>query len=494
MIVSKTRPIGLNDFRDKWVHTHRPPVDATAALYSDPNDSVKLPLTAITPLSLKFSARARPSYLQCAVFILLLFALIYGALFHPPVLISVLYWFCWGAFMIAASLRLTAALIPPRPVVSEAVPSASNENLPTYSVIVALYKESRLATQLTAALNRLDYPRDRIEILFALEADDAETITAFETLLPDYGHMRVVHVPPGTPRTKPRALNYALAEATGDLVVIYDAEDLPDPRQLREAAQTFAQGGPRLACLQAPLRPLNGQTFIARHFAAEYAVQFDVILPAMHALGLPFPLGGTSNHFKASVLKSIGAWDAYNVTEDADLGLRLAQYGYDSGLLTAPTFESPPTTIHAWIPQRTRWIKGYMQTVLVHTRLNTTFKPKVWLGLWAGVGISALSALCYAPFTALVLSNALTHTLQSGPDHVPVQDWVLLGVGTLSAMLALREGARRTRAPLGVKDLLSAPLYWGLQSVSAIFAVWQLITRPFHWDKTEHSPIAAPVD
>lgn len=449
---------------------------------------------AISPLKVSFSARSGLSWQQLSL------SFILGAIFcglclwSASGLLSGLYWTGWACFMGNALLRLIACLIfPAANVPADPLTEAVNENLPSYSVIVALYKEANIIPQLLGAMQALDYPRDRIEILFALEADDEDTLAAFNAQnLPDY--MRVIAVPPGFPRTKPRALNHALEQAGGDLIVIYDAEDQPEPGQLREAAKAFEKGDPMLACLQAPLRPLGGIGFIPRQFAAEYAVQFDVLLPALNAMRLPFPLGGTSNHFKADVLRTVGGWDAFNVTEDADLGLRLAQLGYRTGLINSPTVETPPAFTQAWIPQRTRWIKGYMQTLLVHTRLNTPLKPRAWLGLFLGVGLSVAAAICYAPFSLMVIMALLLTELQriSDPAH-PLHilspfDLSLFLLGTLSGMITIAIAARRAGLRLTWADICGAPVYWCLQSIAAGFALWQLATRPFHWDKTDHSP------
>ena len=394
-----------------------------------------------------------------------------------------------------ALLRLAACIIrPAKEAPSDPMMEAVNENLPSYSVIIALYNEASIVPQLLRAMQALDYPHDCLEILFALEADDKATLTAFQRhSLPAF--MRVVAVPQGVPRTKPRALNHVLEQSRGDLIVIYDAEDQPHPAQLREAAKTFAKGDSALACLQAPLRPAGGSGFIARQFTAEYAVQFDVLLPTLNALNLPFPLGGTSNHFKADVLRAVGGWDAFNVTEDADLGLRLSQLGYRTGMITSPTMETPPSLSQTWIPQRTRWIKGFMQTLLVHTRLNTPFKPRAWLGLFLGVGLSVAAAICYAPFSLLVVTSLLLTGLQTiGDAAYPLHilspyDLALFSLGTLSGMITIALAARRTGLRLKWADVLCAPAYWCLQSVAAVFALWQLATKPFHWDKTEHTPV-----
>jgi len=424
-------------------------------------------------------------------------ALLAGFALAPGVAGLAVYALLWLLFAGNAALRLAAAAFSRTQVRLPFLPPAL---LPRYSVLVALYREAAIAPQVLDAMLALRYPRDRLEILFVLEADDAETIAAFRALhLPD--HVRLVHVPPGLPRTKPRALNHALAQARSDLVVVYDAEDRPDSGQLLEAARVFAAGSPRLICLQAPLRPDGEGGFIARQFAAEYAVQFDIILPAMARFGLAFPLGGTSNHFKVSALKKLGGWDAFNVTEDADLGARLVAAGYESGLLQSPTREAATAASHAWLPQRTRWIKGYMQTLLVHMRGRPggeaiTGRGRYWAGLGLGVGMSVVAALAYAPLSVMMVASLLLFGLQAAgdPHHAALMPALanlgLFVFGNAAALATLAIGQRRAGLKARMTDLMAAPLYWCLQSVAAVFALHQLVARPFHWDKTEHAPDA----
>lgn len=453
------------------------------------SDSAK----GVAELPARFSAKGRTVMWQWTAFAALSVSLVTGLWlwFHP--VMQMLYWLCWSIFMANATLRLMAALLPRRSVEPTAL---TDDELPVYTVIVALYKEAAIAPQLISALKALDYPRHKLEILFALEDDDDETLIAFERhlhrdLYPHLSHMRVERVPFADPRTKPRALNYALNRSRGDLVAIYDAEDLPAPSQLREAAAAFTRLPDTVACLQAPLRPTGGNGLIARQFAAEYAVQFDVLLPAMHRAGLTFPLGGTSNHFRADILKSIGAWDAHNVTEDADLAYRLARQGYACGMIDAPTLETPPGDTRTWLPQRTRWIKGHMQTLLVHTRTLRDLPFSTGLGMALSLGLNVFSALCYAPFMALVLCQALLHLLQPDLGGIALPDLILLMCGLGFAQITLHVGARRAGLALSWRDHLGLPIYWGLQSFGALFALYQLCVRPFHWDKTEHVPADA---
>jgi len=445
------------------------------------------PVAALHP---RFCACTQPSEWQILCVDLLLGLLVAALLLTPSALSTLFYWFCWGIFMLAGLFRLSAALFaqplsPHKPVADQRISAP----LPVYSVIVALYREAALVPQLTHALNALIYPRHLMEVLIALEDDDEDTLIAFEDHFsrnPHLSYMKVVRVPAGFPRTKPRALNHALKRAHGDLVVIYDAEDVPHPQQLLEAATAFADGPSHLACLQAPLRPLAARDFMTRQFAVEYAAQFDVLLPAFRRLGLPFPLGGTSNHFKADVLKAVGAWDAYNVTEDADLGFRLAQYGQTIGLIACPTVEAPPSDIRTWLPQRSRWIKGYIQTLIVHTRDPGSLRLSVATVLFLSLGIGVLSAFCYAPFMMLLLTRLLFNSLQPGLPLLSALDMALFVFTLGSALGAMEIGARRAGLRLELKDRLLAPIYWSLQSLAAVFAVYQLIVRPFHWDKTDH--------
>lgn len=264
----------------------------------------------------------------------------------------------WG-FLAVALWRVVLILLSAFP------PAAAPEPVvwPRYTIVAALYHEAEVVGQLIERLSRIDYPADRLQGLLVLEAHDHDTIAAaFETRRPNW--LEVLIVPPGKPQTKPRALNCALAHATGDLLTVYDAEDEPDPLQLREAAARFAADPTgRLACLQAPLRirrsRASASPFLDRQFAAEYASLFETALPGIARLGLPFPLGGTSNHFRTDVLSAVEGWDAWNVTEDADLGFRLWSRGWRLGVIARPTWETPPGALDNWLPQRTRWLKGY---------------------------------------------------------------------------------------------------------------------------------------
>ena len=396
---------------------------------------------------------------------------------------------CVIAVKLAALWHVATASRPPDPP-ADLHPHA----LPRYSLLIPLFNEADVVPDLLAALDRLDYPRDRLEILLILEQDDHATRAAIQSrvLLP---HMSVVVVPAGQPQTKPRALNYAFARATGDVIVVYDAEDLPDPDQLRRASARLL-ADPGIGCLQARLHILNDrENWLTRQFAIEYAALFDATLPALQRLGLPLPLGGTSNHFPRRVLDEVGAWDPFNVTEDADLGIRLARRGYRVEVLPSTTWEEAPVSLRAWRNQRTRWLKGWMQTYLVHMRRPmTTARELGWfrfLGVQVLMGGLILSALVHPWFYAAVVWAALAGPNAafafdlSSPVAIVGLSNLVLGYVTGIALGAVAAGRKRRNL---IRASLGMPIYWMLISLAAYRALFHLIRKPYRWEKTPHRP------
>jgi cellulose synthase/poly-beta-1,6-N-acetylglucosamine synthase-like glycosyltransferase len=374
-------------------------------------------------------------------------------------------------------------------------PDGPDWQLPSYTVLVPLVREANVLPDLIEALQALDYPSARLEVFLVLEAADAETQAALLGLeLP--GNFRTLLVPDAMPRTKPKALNYALQFARGDFVVVYDAEDRPEPDQLRRAWHVFRHAPSDLGCLQAQLNIDNPrQSWLTRQFTIEYSALFDAVLPALERLRLPVPLGGTSNHFPRSTLIGVGAWDPYNVTEDADLGVRLARHGYRTGVLASTTWEEAPPALATWFKQRTRWLKGWMQTYLVHTRslgrLNRELGLRASAGFHTLMGGLVASALAHPIFYALLAwhwwEGGLLAPAESTMGAILLTVvWINLGVGYAASILvgALAVWRRGHRGL--VPFALLMPLYWLLISAAAYRALWQLAHDPYLWEKTEH--------
>lgn len=369
----------------------------------------------------------------------------------------------------------------------------NDEGLPTYSVLVALYKEANQIETLTQSLWNLDWPKHKLDIKLICEADDYETIEAIlDAKLPPC--FELIQVTPAYPRTKPKALNYALPLCRGEYLVIYDAEDHPSPGQLKEAYAKFMTEDEKLACLQAPLHIHNHtQSWLSTMFAIEYVTLFSGILPVLAKWNVPIPLGGTSNHFKTDILKSIGAWDPYNVTEDADLGIRLFREGYRCSTIRLPTYEESPPEFIPWVKQRTRWLKGWMQTVLVHSRnpfhfiSDMGFKNTFAFHLLLTSII--ISALIHPVFLCIIFWQliSLGTPSPSGVDGFLVATSVFNLVGGYTTYGLLAYAVLKTSQYSGCAKLLfTLPFYWMLISIAGWRALVHLIVKPHEWEKTPH--------
>jgi cellulose synthase/poly-beta-1,6-N-acetylglucosamine synthase-like glycosyltransferase len=374
-------------------------------------------------------------------------------------------------------------------------PRIPDHELPTYTILVPVYKESNIIAGLIDHLGALDYPREKLEILLLMEEDDEETLAAARAAHPPE-MIRFVVIPDGAPKTKPRACNVGLFFARGEFLVIYDAEDRPEPGQLRDAVAGFRATGPETICLQARLNYFNArENLLTRMFTLEYSYWFDYMLPGLDRLRLPLPLGGTSNHFRTEPLRKLSGWDAWNVTEDADLGLRAGAEGYRVGVIDSTTYEEACSRLRPWIRQRTRWIKGYMQTAVVHTRNPWRFTRSC--GARGLVTLALLVAGTPLVFMAapvmwlLSLAWLLLAVFQFGASDVLPGEIEIVGLlnlvignGLIVALHALAVGRRKLWWLLPFA--LLAPLYWLLHSFASWRAAVQLLHNPFYWEKTPH--------
>lgn len=399
-----------------------------------------------------------------------------------------------GVVALRLLLAGMALVRPPRRRPAQAAEPIAEADLPVYTILVPLYREAAAVPGLVRALSRLDYPSAKLDIKLIVEGDDAETLAAVLAHRQP-GYMEVIEVPPSEPRTKPKACNYALSFARGAYAVIYDAEDLPEADQLRKAVAAFRAAPPGLGCVQARLNYYNpAENWLTAEFTVEYTAWFDLFLPGLQRLALPIPLGGTSNHFPTALLRQLGAWDPFNVTEDADLGIRLAQLGYRCAVLASTTYEEANCRLGNWLRQRSRWIKGYMQTYLVHMRqpavLWRRLGPAGFLSFQFFVGGTVASAILH-PLIWLFLILSLWPGLTPWPDLLPA--WfarldlglLLAGYGGLT-MIGLAAVLRRRYFAL-VPATLTFGAYWLLISLAAYKALYQLLVRPFYWEKTEHN-------
>jgi glycosyltransferase XagB len=367
------------------------------------------------------------------------------------------------------------------------------EDLPIFTVLVPMFREATMLPRLADALRNLDYPLGKLDIKIVLEAGDFETINAARNLGLE-GVFEIIIVPASEPQTKPKACNFALQFARGEYLVVYDAEDRPEPDQLRKVVATFRRSPPNTACLQCRLSYYNAsENWLTRMFTLDYALWFDQVLPGLERLGMPIPLGGTSNHFRIDVLRELHAWDPFNVTEDADLGIRIGQKGYRVGVVDSTTFEEASCLTRQWIRQRSRWIKGYMQTLLVHTRrplhFLRTVGPLGFLGFVFFIGGTVLAGLLnpiFWLFYVIWLAAAAASFDPIFPESLLFLCLfnLLAGNGAFTYLTMLAPIRRGWLELIPFSFTLLG--YWVLISIAAYRGLWQLICDPFFWEKTQH--------
>lgn len=410
-----------------------------------------------------------------------------------------------GVYLLAGVYK-SWLLVRGERIVSSAPPAtvATGDDLPMYTVLVPLHREGRILPFLIERLAALDYPEDRLEILLLVESDDHETRYALDYLdLPP--HIRPLSVPAGEPRTKPRALNVGLSRARGEYIVVYDAEDRPEPDQLRKAIATFRELPRRVICVQARLNFYNArQSILASLFAVDYVQWYYMLLPGLARKGAFVPLGGTSNHFRVEALRRMGGWDPYNVTEDCDLGARIARSGLDIAMLDSTTWEEAVTRTQSWVKQRSRWVKGYMQTYLVHMRhpvkLWRQLGPRAFCDFQVLVGGSALMLLFNPLMWALTVaylasgSTTLAGEIRSlFPPIVYYPSLLCFVAGNFlffyaSLYVCVRHGYHAL-----TRYALLSPVYWLLMSAGAWAGFISLLRNPHYWAKTEHG-VSVDVD
>ena len=370
--------------------------------------------------------------------------------------------------------------------------------LPGISILIPMHREDKVVSSLVANVNKLDYPPELLDIKLVIEADDEITSAAIAAIdLP--AHFDVIRVPAHSLQTKPRAMNYALNFCSGEIVGIFDAEDRPEQDQLRKVVQHLHYAPEDVACVQGRLDFYNPKhNWMSRCFTIEYAVWFSLLIKGTRAMGLPIPLGGTTVYFRRKHLEEVSGWDAHNVTEDADLGIRLFRFGYRAEYLPSTTWEEANSRPISWVKQRSRWLKGYMMTWWIHARqpvrlvrdLGFLSAAYVHILLMGGI-VSYLSI----PIFWGVLAGTFGFDLQGhlgGPGWLWAGAFVMMFAGQIvmltAAFLAAAQEGKRHLIPW-VPTLI---FYWPLGAMAGFKALIEMVFAPHYWDKTEHGDYSEP--
>lgn len=432
-----------------------------------------------------------------AVLLLLGVGLVAALLVRPGIVLAgftlwAIFWMVLGLGLKLSAFRAAVTSPPAEPE------GRGPDPAPVISILVPLFEEAGVAAQLLPRLGAIDYPREALDLCLIVEEDDATTRAALAALsLPAWA--QVIEVPAGTLRTKPRALNFALPFARGSIIGIYDAEDVPHPRQLRDVAARFAACPPQTGCLQGQLDYYNADAnWLARCFTLEYAAWFRAFLPGLARLGYAVPLGGTTLFLRREALDAVGGWDAHNVTEDADLGLRLARHGYRTDIIGIVTEEEANARLWPWVRQRSRWLKGYAMTWFVHMRRPRLLLRDLGWRRFLGVQVLFLGTLSQLAFAPLLWLHwlplfGLAHPLE---DILPAAMLWIIGavyaVSMVTEILLHAWSARAAGKPRLIWWIAALSLYYPLATLACWRGILQILSRPFYWDKTAHG-IFAPV-
>ncbi len=429
---------------------------------------------------------------------LALFAILIGLYINPVLTLTAIILIAQLFYILSIAFKLIVSVAGAKSemqqfITEEEVRALRDDELPVYTVLVPVYKEPEVIGILMESLKKMDYPQNKLDVILLLEEDDTETLESAKKHKPP-ANWRFIIVPNSIPKTKPKACNYGLFFAKGKYLTIYDAEDIPEPDQLKKAVLAFKKAGEDYICFQAALNYFNkDENFLTKMFTLEYSYWFDYLLPGLFNLKLPIPLGGTSNHFDVEKLREIGAWDPFNTTEDADLGVRAFGKGYKVGIINSTTYEEANARVKNWIRQRSRWIKGYMQTFLVHSRnigkLYRTVGFKGMLSFLFLIGGTPLTFLINPIMWLMFLVWLITQTKSLEPLFPPLLLHIslfnlLIGnfIGIYLNMIAVFKRGYYELLPYGFLN----PIYWILHSIASYRSLYELFTKPFYWQKTQH--------
>jgi len=424
------------------------------------------------------------------IFIFLFFAYTFWCNFTkktylPYYLISIAYLTtCFHKFFLILS-----GIIKSKEVKVSEIEIFSYQNWPLYTILLPIYKEKEIFPQLYNAIENLDYPKEKLEIILLIEKDDIEIQEYLQNLnLPD--RWEKIIIPDFPPKTKGKALNYGLEKANGKYIVIYDAEDIPEKNQLKKAVIGFEKVNEKVVCLQAKLNYYNPyQNILTKWFTAEYSSWFDLYLPGIDKINAPIPLGGTSNHFRTEILKKLNGWDPFNVTEDCDLGIRIFKKGYRTKILDTTTWEEANSKLKNWIKQRSRWIKGYIQTYFIHMRNPFYLIKKIGIINFLNFNLiigGNFFVLCFNPIAWAFLFSTISHKNFYFPNlFFKIVTPTLLFGNIFFIIINIFGSLKRKYYKLIIPSLFS-PIYWFLMSIGAWKGVLQYFTKPHFWEKTEH--------
>ena len=366
---------------------------------------------------------------------------------------------------------------------------SGRKSLPIFSLVVPVRDEEKVVGRLIGSLSKLDYPADKIEIIFVEDASIDKTFCICVEEAKKLGvKVRIFH------REfcdgKPSALNYGIAHAKGDIVGVFDADSVVARDVLLNVCKYFKD--PKGAAVQGRTLSINSdENMLTKLISYEEAVWFEAYLRGKDALDLFVNLKGNCQFIRRNVLEKVEGFDTSFLAEDMELSARLTEKGYQ--IRYAPdvrSWQENPSTLKQLFTQRIRWYRGWMEVAFKYGRLMV--KP-------SKMGVDAEATLL-GPF--MLIFSLVTYLATILAFLVPTNLDVFLqlamrftAIGTTLLVVACGMALIYISKPRNLKNLLWLPFiysYWSLQAFVALYAAFQiLLHRPRKWLKTEKKGVIA---
>jgi cellulose synthase/poly-beta-1,6-N-acetylglucosamine synthase-like glycosyltransferase len=371
----------------------------------------------------------------------------------------------------------------------------SPKDLPKYAIFLPCRNEKiGVIKKLIENIDNINYPKDKLDVMLLIDQDDDYLEEALNLELPN--HFRIISASVGFPFTKPKVTNLGLALTDAKYGVIYDSEDRPDRNQLMDVVSEFNQDSD-LVCVQCRLHYTNKKNnLLTRFFNLEYLNWFGLTIHGLSKAQLSdypvIPLGGTSNHYDLEVLKSMGGHDAYNITEDAALGVHFALENKKIKTINSVTEELAVDELWTWIKQRTRWNLGHLITYVVFSRnFNENFKKlgavrylNLVLVLLGNFIVPFITPLLFTIFILDFFGYGAGETfIKNLPYITLIGNYLLIVISHALASIMLQRGKNLILC-------LLQPFYYLLHSVASWRALYKFFTAPTVWEKTNHKESA----
>jgi cellulose synthase/poly-beta-1,6-N-acetylglucosamine synthase-like glycosyltransferase len=357
-----------------------------------------------------------------------------------------------------------------------------HESLPTFSIVVPVKNEEKVIGRLLTALSKLAYPTDKQEILII---EDGST-DATPQICMDYAkdHPNVKILQRGFSNGKPSALNYGLVHANGEIVAIFDADNVPDTHALMTVIDYFED--PAVAAVQGRTMSINSkENMLTQFISYEEAVWCEAYLRGKDVLNLFVHLKGSCQFIRRDILDNLQGFNEAALSEDMEISAKITENDFKIRYASdVVAWQESPSDIKTLFKQRTRWFRGTMEVAFKYGRLmskpsikNFDAETTLWGPFILIASLVPYTAMFWAFFQVLPLNVMWGLTVQFAT--------LTLALSLFVCGLAIIYVTK----PRSIRNILWLPFvycYWSLQAFIALYAALLIfLRRPRHWTKTD---------